>query len=96
MKELVNILKDSEEMLTDQIIIDRIQQSKPAANKVISKSLMHGQTIPCMSEAVNFFNAMTSARSTANLIQAQRDYFGAHTYQRIDDDSDKFYHTNWK
>ncbi len=47
------------------------------------------------SESVNFFNGFTTSNSPANLIQAQRDYFGAHTYQRIDDNSGKFHHTNW-
>ena len=51
--------------------------------------------ITCLSEAVNFFNSYTISDSSANLIQAQRDYFGAHTYQRIDDSSGKFHHTNW-
>ena len=44
---------------------------------------------------VNFLNGYATANSSANIIQAQRDYFGAHTYQRIDDPSEEFHHTNW-
>jgi 6-phosphogluconate dehydrogenase len=51
--------------------------------------------ISCFSESINFFNTYTTANSPANLIQAQRDYFGAHTYQRIDDETGTFYHTKW-
>ena len=51
--------------------------------------------IPNFSESINFLNSFAIANSSANLIQAQRDYFGAHTYQRINDDSNKFYHTEW-
>ena len=94
-KELVTILAESEELLHNKIIIAWIQKLRPAASKVVAQSILAGITVPCMSEAMNFFNGMTTARSTANLIQAQRDYFGAHTYQRIDDPTHKFHHTIW-
>jgi 6-phosphogluconate dehydrogenase len=96
MKELANMSGNLEEMLTNQTMVSRIKTSKPSADKVVAQCILGGLPIPCMSEALNFFNGMTTAQSTANLIQAQRDYFGAHTYQRIDDKSNKFYHTNWK
>ncbi|WP_433991574.1 hypothetical protein U8527_19685 [Kordia algicida OT-1] len=44
---------------------------------------------------MSFLNSFSKATSSANIIQAQRDYFGAHTYQRTDDTSGKFYHTHW-
>jgi 6-phosphogluconate dehydrogenase len=46
-------------------------------------------------ESVNFFHGIKTAKSTANVIQAQRDYFGAHTYKKLDDVSGKSYHTEW-
>jgi len=96
MRTLVVILKESNNLLGDESIVKQIKALKPSANLVISQCIMNELAIPCFSEAVNFLNNFSTANSTANLIQAQRDYFGAHTYQRIDDDSEKFYHTIWK
>jgi 6-phosphogluconate dehydrogenase len=96
MKELIQTLNTSEVLLADQTIIDQILLLKPSADKVVANCIINRYSVPCMSEAVNFFNALITAKSTANLIQAQRDYFGAHTYQRIDADETQHYHTNWK
>lgn len=96
MRTLVVILKESDNLLGDESIVKQIKALKPSANLVTSQCIMNELAIPCFSEAVNFLNNFSTANSTANLIQAQRDYFGAHTYQRIDDDSEKFYHTDWK
>lgn len=95
MKDLVEILKNSQSLLNNELIINQIKKLKPSANLVVSQCILSEVSIPCLSEALNFFNSFTTANSSANIIQAQRDYFGAHTYQRIDDDSGKFYHTNW-
>ena len=51
--------------------------------------------MPCMNAALTFLDAYTSERLPANLLQAQRDYFGAHTYERIDKPRGEFFHTNW-
>lgn len=96
MRTLVVILKESDTILIDDSIVQQIKALKPSANQVISKCILNELAIPCFSEAVNFLNNFSTANSTANLIQAQRDYFGAHTYQRIDDDTEKFYHTSWE
>ena len=95
MVELVEVLKSSPSILKSVKIIDKIKSLKPSTNKVIAECILKELPIPCLSEAVNFFNSYTTSDSSANLIQAQRDYFGAHTYQRIDDSSGKFHHTNW-
>jgi len=96
MQELVETLKETENLLMNEKFIHQIKELKPSINKVVSQCVINELAIPCLSEAINFFNSLTTANSSANLIQAQRDYFGAHTYQRIDDDSENFYHTNWK
>ena len=62
---------------------------------MVSEGVLNELPIPSLSESINFLNNFSVANSSANLIQAQRDYFGAHTYQRIDDATEKFYHTNW-
>lgn len=96
MRTLVAILKETDNILIEESIVKQIKALKPSANQVISQCIMNELAIPCFSEAINFLNNFSTANSTANLIQAQRDFFGAHTYQRNDDDTEKFYHTNWK
>ena len=54
-----------------------------------------GIPVPCLSAALAYCDGYRSARLPANLLQAQRDYFGAHTYERIDQARGSFYHTNW-
>lgn len=62
---------------------------------VISQGLTHEIALPVLSSALNYYLGLKTLNSGANLIQAQRDYFGAHTYQRIDT-PDKHFHTQWK
>ena len=95
MIELVQVLKLSSSILKNAKIIEQIKILKPSANKVAAECILKEIPIPCLSESLNFFNGYTTGNSSASLIQAQRDYFGAHTYQRIDDSTGKFYHTNW-
>ncbi|MEH6453377.1 MAG: decarboxylating NADP(+)-dependent phosphogluconate dehydrogenase, partial [Psychromonas sp.] len=66
-----------------------------AWRKVASKSLEVGIPMPCMTSALTFLDGYTTARLPANLLQAQRDYFGAHTYERTDKARGQFFHTNW-
>ena len=96
MEDLAGLFKQTDDILKDKNTAAQIKKMKPSVNKVVAQCILHEFPIPCLSEAVNFFNGLTTAHSTANLIQAQRDYFGAHTYQRVDDSSNQFYHTNWK
>lgn len=93
--DLIPVLKEDDNILTHKTIINQLKSLKPSINKVVSKCILNELVVPCLSESVSFLNAYTSANSAANLIQAQRDYFGAHTYQRTDDASGKFHHTNW-
>jgi 6-phosphogluconate dehydrogenase len=95
MEQLVDVLKESDNILTDKTIISEVLTLKPSINKVVSECILSEVPIPSLSESVNFLNGYATANSSANIIQAQRDYFGAHTYQRIDDPSEEFHHTNW-
>ncbi|KAA5825164.1 decarboxylating NADP(+)-dependent phosphogluconate dehydrogenase [Algibacter amylolyticus] len=95
MVELIPVLKEDDNILKNKLIINRVKALKPSINKVVSECVLKELTAPCLSESVNFLNAYATANSSANIIQAQRDYFGAHTYQRTDDNSGKFHHTNW-
>lgn len=72
-----------------------IHDSQAAWRRVISKAVELGIPTPAMSAALNFFDGYRLATVPANMIQAQRDYFGAHTYERIDKPRGEFFHTNW-
>ena len=64
--------------------------------KVVGEASAKGGAIPCMAAALNQFNSLRIYDSMANLIQAQRDLFGAHTYQRVDCSTDQSFHSNWE
>lgn len=72
-----------------------LEQCLPAWRKVAAKAMECGIPMPCMASALTFLDGYTSERLPANLLQAQRDYFGAHTYERTDKPRGKFFHTNW-
>jgi 6-phosphogluconate dehydrogenase len=95
MEDLVAVFKDTTNILTNLQLKESIDKYKPAAKKVVSQCVLNDITAPCLGESIQFFNGITTAYSSANIIQAQRDYFGAHTYKRIDDDGVKKHHTNW-
>lgn len=71
-----------------------LQQSEPAWRQIVSTAKQHGLPIPAFSSALDYFDSYRAARLPANLIQAQRDCFGAHTYQRLDRPGT--FHTTWK
>lgn len=62
---------------------------------IVATAASHGIPIPCLSAALSYLDSLRSARLPANLLQAQRDYFGAHTYERIDSPRGEFFHTDW-
>ncbi|CAL4318721.1 NADP-dependent phosphogluconate dehydrogenase [Buchnera aphidicola] len=61
--------------------------------KIVSHAILHGIPVPAFSSAISYYDSYRSSQLPANLIQAQRDYFGAHTYERIDKNG--IFHTNW-
>jgi len=80
---------------SDAYFKDILQRSLPAWRKVAAKSLEIGLPMPTMTSALTFLDGYTTARLPANMLQAQRDYFGAHTYERVDQPKGQFFHTNW-
>lgn len=95
MEGLSEINKKSECILADVSLVKEVIKMRPQFDKVIAQCILNQIPVPCLSEAANFLNAYTKSESSANMIQAQRDYFGAHTYQKKSDPSGKFYHTKW-
>lgn len=79
----------------DPYFKDILENCQTAWRKVAAKSLEVGIPMPCVTSALTFLDGYTTAHLPANLLQAQRDYFGAHTYQRIDCKGGEFFHTNW-
>jgi len=96
MEALIDILKKDTNLLLNEAIVPQVKTLKPSLSAIVSQCVLGEIAAPCLSEAIHFLHGYATANSSANLIQAQRDYFGAHTYQRIDDDSGAFYHTNWE
>ncbi len=95
-KEAYNNDPNLQHIIFDPYFQSEITASISALRRVASKILTFGIPIPAMTEALAYFDSLTTARLPANLIQAQRDYFGSHTYERIDKPRGQFFHTEWK
>jgi 6-phosphogluconate dehydrogenase len=74
---------------------DKIDTAQASWRRVAATALTHGVAVPSLTSALCYFDGYRSERLPANLLQAQRDYFGAHTYERIDRARGEFFHTNW-
>lgn len=98
MEELVKVFKEisASNLLTHPAIVDRMGNMQIGLGSVTARALQEGFPMPVMAAAVNYFYGYISGQSSANMIQAQRDYFGAHTYERKDKPRGEFFHTQWK
>ncbi len=72
-----------------------LQEAQQSLREVVAQAAMAGIPTPSLSAALNWFDGYRTERLPANLLQAQRDYFGAHTYERVDRPRGAFFHTNW-
>ncbi len=84
-----------ENLLMDEFFINAITSALPGWRKTVQEGVGRAIPMPAFASALNFFDAYTSKRTSANLLQAQRDYFGAHTYERVDQPRGEFFHTQW-
>src|SRR5581483_5416482 len=82
-------------LLLDNFFRSAIKVSQRSWRNVVAVAAKKGLPTPAFATALNFYDAYRSARLPANLLQAQRDYFGAHTYERVDQPRGQFFHTNW-
>jgi 6-phosphogluconate dehydrogenase len=82
-------------LLLDPYFMEVIQRCQEPWRRTVAASFQHGIPIPAFSTALSFYDGYRTARLPANLLQAQRDYFGAHTYERLDKPRGQFFHTNW-
>jgi 6-phosphogluconate dehydrogenase len=86
---------DLENLLLDPFFASIINDSEGALRRVAAAAVLNGIPAPALTSALSYFDAYRSERLPANLLQAQRDYFGAHTYERTDRKRGEFFHTNW-
>ncbi len=86
---------DLPNLLLDPFFKEKIETSQGAWRRVIAAAVSNGVWIPAFSTALSYFDGYRNERLPANLLQAQRDYFGAHQYERVDQPRGKFFHTNW-
>jgi 6-phosphogluconate dehydrogenase len=84
-----------ENLLLDPFFKDAVENAQTAWRRVIVTAVNTGIPMPAISAALAYFDGYRSERLPANLLQAQRDYFGAHTYERVDRKRGEFFHTNW-
>lgn len=84
-----------ENLLFDDFFVRKIHESLLAWRQVVAEGALHALALPAMSSGLSYFDGLSTKHSAANLLQAQRDYFGAHTYERVDWERGKFFHTNW-
>ncbi|SOE23601.1 6-phosphogluconate dehydrogenase [Spirosomataceae bacterium TFI 002] len=94
MEEISQVYATKTDMILEMRQQDIIEQLA-ALRSMCSLAITAGVSIPCHLSAVDYLNAHLNNFPTANIIQAQRDFFGAHTFQRVDDASGKFYHVDW-
>ncbi len=84
-----------ENLLLDPFFKEAVESAQTSWRRVCATAIENGIPVPAMSSALSYFDGFRNDRLPANLLQAQRDYFGAHMYERIDKPRGEFFHTNW-
>ena len=82
-------------LLLDPFFTKVIEESEAGWRRICGLAIASGVPAPAMTTALSYFDGYRCERLPANLLQAQRDYFGAHTYERVDRERGEFFHTNW-
>jgi len=82
-------------LLLDQFFEKAVEHAQASWRRVVSQAALLGIPMPAISAALAYYDGYRTERLPANLLQAQRDFFGAHTYERLDKPRGEFFHTNW-
>jgi 6-phosphogluconate dehydrogenase len=82
-------------LLLDPFFKETVEKAQAGWRRVCATALTNGIPVPALTSALCYFDGFRTERLPANLLQAQRDYFGAHTYERVDKPRGEFFHTNW-
>jgi len=94
-KEAFDKNPELENLLLDDYFRTTVENAQAGWRRVAAAAITNGIPAPAITSALNYFDGFRCARLPANLLQAQRDYFGAHTYERLDKPRGEFFHTNW-
>ena len=84
-----------ENLLLDPFFKEAVESAQESWRRVCATAMLNGIPVPAMSSALAYFDGFRNDRLPANLLQAQRDYFGAHQYERVDKPRGEFFHTDW-
>jgi 6-phosphogluconate dehydrogenase len=87
---------DLTNLLIEPFFSDALAESEPGWRRTVVRAVNAGIPVPAYASALSFYDGYRSGRLPANLIQAQRDSFGAHTYERIDEPRGRFFHSDWR
>ena len=94
-KEAYDVEPDMANLLLAPYFKEAIDRSQTAWRRVVAAAVTQGIPVPAFGSALAYYDGYRNPRLPANILQAQRDYFGAHTYERVDKPRGEFYHTNW-
>jgi 6-phosphogluconate dehydrogenase len=94
-KDAFDANPELDNLLLDPFFKNAVEQAQASWRNVVKTAVDMGVPVPAISSALAFYDGYRSERLPANLLQAQRDYFGAHTYERVDKPRGEFFHTNW-
>jgi len=94
-KKAFGFKKDLQNLLFDKFFKGKIEEAQGGWRKVCSAAVLNGFALPCITSSLAYYDGLRTKNLPANLLQAQRDYFGAHTYQKDDVNDKTFYHTDW-
>ena len=94
-KEAFDKNPDLTNLLLAPFFTEAVVSAQDAWRRVVTQAVQMGVPMPAISSALAYYDGYRSERLPANLLQAQRDYFGAHTYERVDKPRGQFFHTNW-
>jgi 6-phosphogluconate dehydrogenase len=96
MENMTGLFKENSSLLKTKAIKTKVKELRFDLAYIIGLGLQHAYALPVMSGAANYLLGRITTDSSANLIQAQRDFFGAHTFQRKEDPTGGYYHSDWK
>jgi 6-phosphogluconate dehydrogenase len=94
-KEAFDEAPDLANLLLAPYFREAIDRTQEAWRRVVATAVTNGIPVPAFGSALTYYDSYRNDRLPANILQAQRDYFGAHTYERVDKPRGEFYHTNW-
>jgi len=94
-KEAFDNEPDLTNLLLTPFFKEAVEKAQASWRRVVTSAVSMGVPVPAISTALAYYDGYRNGRLPANLLQAQRDYFGAHTYERVDKPRGEFFHTNW-